>query len=117
MTPLIIAALLLNIAVLIPVCFGLLSDAPWAIESYGAKTAARDILLAVYFAIAVLSAVLLMVRDPKLIAALLMVQVIYKFSTVVTVGLTHPVVSANLMIAVFHSMVLLVIWRTLGSSV
>ena len=115
MTALIPASLLLNIAVLIPVCWGIWTAADWAEAAYGPASDARGILLAVYLAILALSALLLVVflvvGDPRLVAALLMVQVLYKLLTPVTVGhWGHPVVSANLAIAGVHMVTLVTIW-------
>ena len=105
-------SLLLNVAVLVPVCIGLATDAPWARASYGEASAARGILLSVYLAIGIVSAVLLVVRDPRMVAALLLVQIVYKVTTPVTVGsLAHPVVVSNLWIAAFHTVTLVLIWR------
>lgn len=108
----IVVSLLLNLVVLIPVCLGILRDAPWAREAYGPPTPARAILVALYVAIAALSAGLLARPEPRMVAALLLVQVIYKLLTPLTVGaLRHPVVASNLLIAAVHVVTLLVIWR------
>lgn len=105
-------ALLINIAVLIPVCTGLITNAPWASDAYGGSTAARNILLAVYMAIAIASALLLITGNTQMIAALLLVQVIYKVMTPFTVGTVgNPVVVSNLFIAAFHSLTLVMMWR------
>ena len=105
-------SLLLNIVVLTPICAGLISDASWVAESYGHFTTARGILLSVYLSIGLVSALLLLISQPKLVAALLLVQVVYKVTTPVTVGtLFNPVVVSNLGIAVFHTVTLLLIFR------
>jgi Na+-transporting NADH:ubiquinone oxidoreductase subunit NqrB len=105
-------SLLLNLAVLFPVCAGLITNADWAQASYGASTAARGILLSVYLAIAFASALFAWNSDPKLVGALLLVQIVYKLTTPVTVGtLKHPVVISNLVIAFIHGVTLLMIWR------
>jgi hypothetical protein len=105
-------SLALNILVLLPVCAGLVADADWVTESFGAFTAARGILLAVYLAIGLLSAFLLHANEPKMVAALLLAQVIYKLLTPVTVGtLFNPVVVSNLFIAAFHAATLALIFR------
>ena len=110
----IVLSLLLNVAILLPVCVGLLTDAGWAEAAYGADAPARRILLSVYLAIGTVSFILLLVRDPKLVAALLLVQIVYKFVTLFAVGtLADPVIVSNLFIAAFHSITLFVIWRTL----
>jgi len=116
MKKLIVLSLLLNIAVLIPVCAGLIMDASWAQASYGAATPARGILLSVYLSILITSFLLLAFRDPRSVAALLSVQILYKITTPVTVGaFDNPVVISNLGIAVFHAITLLIIWRTMGN--
>ncbi len=112
-----IISLLLNIAVLIPVVTVLVigtrrgvnsaAQAPW-----GERTPSRDILLAIYVAILVVSIALLAViatSGPTLVveaiaAALFTVQIIYKVLTAVTVrdALRNPVVLSNLGIAVVH---------------
>lgn len=105
-------SLVLNIAVLAPVCVGLISDAQWAREAYGDGNAARGILLSIYFAIGVLSAMLLWIGDVRMVAALLLVQVIYKLTTPLTVGtFQNPVVVSNLLIAAFHAFSVLLIWK------
>lgn len=110
----IVISLLVNILVLVPVCSGLITDADWTEEAYGPATPARSILLSIYLTIALSSAALLVLRDPKFIAALLMVQVIYKLTTPFTVGtVANPVVVSNIAISVLHVVTLVVIWRSL----
>lgn len=107
-------SLLLNIAVLIPVCLGLLVDAAWTVDAYGMETAARGILLSIYGAILVLSTFLLFSREPMLVAPLLLVQVIYKLTTPLTVGsFSNPVVISNIVIALVHIATLSLILREL----
>lgn len=108
-------SLLLNVVVLTPVCIGLLIGASWTSESFGPSTAARGILLSIYLAIGLASILLLFVRDPKPVAAILVVQVLYKLTTPVTVGdFANPVVLSNLGIAAFHAVTLLFIWHEVG---
>lgn len=115
MKKMILASLLTNVLVLIPVCLGLLMNAAWIADGYGAATAARGILLSIYGAILIVSLGLLFRRDPVLVAPLLLVQVIYKFTTPFTVGsFTNPVVLSNLAIATLHLMTLVLIYRQLG---
>jgi hypothetical protein len=103
MKKMILASLLANVAVLIPVCAGLLADASWAADVYGGATAARGILLSVYGAILVVSMGLLFNREPMMVAPLLLVQVLYKFTTPFTVGsFANPVVISNIVIAALH---------------
>ena len=105
-------SLLLNIAVLVPVCGGLSTNAKWAVDVYGVATPARGILLSIYIAIGSISLLLLVLHDPKPVAALLLVQVVYKLITPLTVGtLANPVVVSNLCIAAFHVVTLLLIWQ------
>jgi hypothetical protein len=112
MRALIYASLGLNIFVLVPVCLGLLNKADWALAAYGPESAARGILLSVYLAILVTSAGLLVKPIPAMVAALLLVQIIYKVTTPFTVGtFANPVVISNLAIAAFHSLTLWSIWK------
>jgi hypothetical protein len=116
MKRLIVLSLLLNIAVLIPVCAGLITDASWSQASYGEATPARGILLSVYLSILIASFLLLAFREPRSVAALLSVQILYKITTPLTVGTFHNhVVISNLGIAVFHTITLLFIWRAIGN--
>ena len=110
-------SLLLNIAVLVPVSGGLMTNAKWAGEVYGDATPARAILLSVYIAIGSVSLFLLVLHDPKLVAALLLVQIVYKLVAPLTVGtLTNPVVISNLGIAAFHAVTLFLIWQGADAS-
>ncbi len=105
-------SLILDIVVLAPVCAGLISNPNWVRGTYGDATAARGILLSVYLAIGLVSALLLFLPDPKLIAALLLVQVVCTVTTPLTVGtLRNPVVISNLGIAAFHAVTLILIWQ------
>ena len=113
MQALITVSLLLNVLVLIPVCSGLLTNANWVGSAYGEPSEARSILLSVYISIALVSALLLVIGDLKLVVALLLVQVIYKLTTPFTVGnFSNPVVISNVFIAIVHSVTLVMIWRT-----
>ena len=112
MKKMILLSLLLNIAVLIPVCGGLLSDAFWVTDVYGTVTTARGILLSIYGAILFLSAFLLFRHEVLLVAPLLFIQVIYKLTTPFTVGsFTNPVVISNILIAGVHMVTLSLIVR------
>jgi hypothetical protein len=112
MRKMILLSLLINVAVLVPVCAGLLADASWAAESYGDASAARGILLSIYAAILAVSLWLLFERSPLLVAPLLLVQVVYKLTTPLTVGsFTNPVVISNIVIAAVHLATLSLILR------
>jgi hypothetical protein len=112
MRAMIFASLGLNIIVLVPVCLGLINKAEWALAAYGPDAPARSILLSVYLAILLCSAGLLFKPIPMMVAALLLVQIVYKATTPFTVGsFGHPVVISNLAIAAFHSLTLWTIWK------
>ncbi len=116
MRALILASLALNIVVLVPVCFGIWNYAAWANTAYGQETAARGILLSIYLAILLCSAGLMVKPVAPMVAALLLVQIVYKITTPFTVGtVANPVVVSNLAIAVFHSVTLFAIWRDQGA--
>ncbi|HSL60007.1 MAG TPA: hypothetical protein VK866_19330 [Acidimicrobiales bacterium] len=105
-------SLSLNIAVLVPIGTGLALDTGWVARAYGESTQARGILLSIYLAIAVLSLVLLIRPDRRMVAALLLVQVLYKVTTPFTVGtLENPVVLSNLAITAVHTATLLLMLR------
>lgn len=91
-------------------------NANWILMGYGGATPARGMLLSVYLSILITSSLLLIFREPKAIAALLIVQVIYKITTPITVGtFQNPVVITNLVVAVFHAITLASIWRSIGN--
>lgn len=116
MNTLIIVSLILNIAVLVPVCNGLITNADWSLVSYGEPSAARGILLSVYLTILIASALLLVFRDPKPVALLLSIQIVYKLLTPVTVGtFSNSVVISNVLIAAFHTITVIAIWRSIGN--
>jgi len=104
------ASLALNLLVLAPVCTGLLRASPWTLAAFGPRTPARGILLSVYLAIAAASVLLLVRPSPAAIAALLLVQIVYKVTTPLTVGtLANPVVVSNLLIAAVHAVTLVLL--------
>ncbi len=115
MRALVIASLGLNIFVLVPVCFGLLTNAGWTVSAYGPDSAARGILLSVYIVILIGSVGLLAKPMAAMVATLLLVQIIYKVTTPFTVGsVANPVVVSNLAIAAFHCITVWAIWRSNG---
>ena len=116
MKTMITLSLLLNVVVLVPVCWGIMSGAQWADGAYGGTSAARGILLAIYLAILIASAGLLVRPVPAAVAALLAVQVVYKVVTPFTVGtIDNPVVLSNLGIAAVHLATLgLIVTRVSG---
>ncbi|MEE4539151.1 MAG: hypothetical protein V2J51_11765 [Erythrobacter sp.] len=107
MKAMIVLSLLLNVAVLAPVTYGIATRAVWVEASYGGAEPARGILLAVYLAIFLASLILLARPVPQAVAVLLSLQIAYKVMTPITVGtLANPVVTANLAIAFFHAITL-----------
>jgi hypothetical protein len=100
----ILASLLLNIIVLIPVCTGLLLNADRMKQTAGIFTPARGILVAMYLTILLFSIVLLFFQHSVLIFALLSMQIVYKSLSPITVKtLKNPIVISNLLIAAFHA--------------
>lgn len=106
-------SLALNAAVLTPICIGLMLDSGWTSSAYGLATPARGILLSVYLAILGVSVWQLVRPRRDTIKALLLVQIIYKVTTPLTVGtLQNPVVISNLIIALLHTATLVIIARS-----
>ena len=113
---LITISLLANIVVLVPVCSSLVLGGERVAEVFGEPTPARGILLSIYGSILVSSGLLLIKKCPKMVAALLLVQVLYKITTPATVGsFQHPVVISNLVVAALHTLTLVFIVRTAGN--
>ena len=116
MDAMVVASLLVNVAVLLPVCAGLIRKDDWARACFGEATPARGILLSIYVAIGFGSLLLLIGRQPALVALLLGLQIVYKITTPFTVGtIRNPVVISNLAIAAFHLITLGVIWGAIGN--
>lgn len=105
-------ALLINVAVLLPVCFGLFTRRIWVERAYGPASPARGILSSIYLAILLVSLALLIRLDLSAAVGLLLVQIIYKATTPLTVGtFRNPVVISNLLVAVFHTAALITLFR------
>ena len=110
MTSLLYLPLAVNVAVLVPVTYGLITGAPWTGDSYGGASPARGILLAVYLAILIASLALMVQPVVPAIVTLLALQVLYKVMTPLTTGdWANPVVMANLGIAALHAFCLAVV--------
>ena len=104
-------SLLLNILILIPICYLMLTNNVRMVETLGEFNPARGILLAMYATILFGSIYLLIFPDIKFTTALLLVQIVYKLLTPFTVKtLKHPFVLSNLFIAIVHIVTL----QTLG---
>jgi hypothetical protein len=116
MKTLIYVSLALNIAVLIPIVILMVIRSPIVDETWGGFTAARGILMSIYLSILVVSVLLLFNPVPAFVAALLLVQVIYKLTTPFTVGMiSNPVVISNLAISAVHIVTLVVIFVVMGN--
>lgn len=99
------ASLILNIAVLIPICYFMLTNNSRMVKTMGEFTPARGILLALYTTILLASILLLFFLDEKLAFALFCMQIVYKLLSPFTVKtLKHPVVISNIFIAIFHTL-------------
>ena len=73
------------------------------LETLGEFNPARGILLAIYITILIASIGLLIFPDTKFSIALLLMQIVYKLLTPVTVKtLKHPFVISNVLIAIVH---------------
>ncbi len=112
MKKLIRLSLAVNILVLIPIVLGMAIGSPIVDRAWGEATPARGILTSIYFAILVLSILLIFKPIPAFVAPLLATQVIYKVTTPLTVGtILNPVVISNLGIAGLHLVTLWVIYK------
>ncbi len=117
METMIYVSLVLNIVVLIPIVVLMAIKAPIVDQTWGGFTAARGILMSIYLSILVVSVLLLFKPAPAFVAALLLVQVVYKITTPFTVGkFSHPVVISNLVISAMHIATLASIYATVGES-
>jgi hypothetical protein len=97
------ASLILNIVVLIPVCYLLLTNNFRMEKTLGIFTPARGILLAIYTTILLASILLLFFLDVKLAFSLFFMQIVYKLLSPFTVKSgKNPVVISNILIAIFH---------------
>ncbi|CAB4683351.1 MAG: hypothetical protein F2662_02025 [Actinobacteria bacterium] len=115
MEPMIYISLAMNILVLILIVILMSIKSPIVDQTWGAFTAARGILMSIYLSILVVSVLLLFKPAPALVAALLLVQVVYQLTTPFTVGkFSHPVVISNLVISALHIATLVTIYLALG---
>jgi hypothetical protein len=96
-------SLLLNILILIPICYLMLTNNVRMVETLGEFNPARGILLAIYITILIASIGLLIFPDTKFSIALLLMQIVYKLLTPFTVKtLKHPFVISNMLVAIVH---------------
>ena len=102
-----IAGLVLNILVLVPVLVWILNGGSNVERAFGPATPARGILGCVYGAILAASGGLLALHSMSdawalpMTVALFGLQIMYKLATVAVVGPRNPVVLSNLLIALF----------------
>jgi hypothetical protein len=107
-------SLAVNILVLIPIVFGMAIGSPIIDRAWGEFSESRGILASIYFALLVLSSILIVKTIPVFVVPLLATQVIYKITTPFTVGtMLNPVVISNLGIAALHLVTLWVIYKNL----
>ena len=99
-----------NLAVLAPVLVALMRATPAMDQTFGGDTPARRILAALYgtIALASVAGLLLLVSSQKeralaLGVGLFAFQIVYKLMTLPLLGLSHPVVKANLLVIVLHA--------------
>jgi hypothetical protein len=96
-------SLFLNIAVLIPVCFGIISGQSFVAHGWGAHQPSLYILVSIYCTILLASCYLLIRPNQYLVFSLLMMQVVYKLLSPFFVGnLQNPVVVSNIAISAVH---------------
>ena len=96
-------SLFLNIGVLVPVCFGILSGQDFVAHGWGSKQPSLYILVSIYCTILFFSFYLLIKPNQYLIFSLLMMQVVYKLLSPILVGsLQNPVVLSNIVISAVH---------------
>jgi hypothetical protein len=96
-------SLILNILVLIPICYLMLTNNYRIVLTLGEFNPARGILLAMYVTILLGSIYLLISPNNQFAIALLLMQIVYKFLTPLTVKtLKHPFVISNILIALVH---------------
>ncbi len=107
------ASLILNIIVLIPVCFTLIMNFDEMQKTAGIFTPARGVLLAIYLTILAASAFLLFFMEIKLAFALFVMQIVYKLISPFTVmSIKNPIVICNLLIAGFHLITIFTILKS-----
>lgn len=108
-------SLMLNILVLIPVCFGIISGNSTMLVAFGLQQPSLQILLSVYLTILLASIYLLIKPNISFIVMLLAMQVVYKMLTLFFVGsIKNPVVISNLVISVIHIVSLCLIKKLPG---
>ena len=104
--PLLYVSLTLNALVVFPLFVLLIFFKPeYLIDRFGPDSEARRILASIYFAIGVGSLTAIFLKGEQAIHMafpIFYLQIIYKITTVFTVGFPNPVVIANVAISVLH---------------
>jgi len=94
--------------------FGLAAGCSLGGKWLGGFSPARGILLSIYMAILMVSPGLFWIEEPIAVTSLLLVQVIYKVTTLLTVGFfSNPVMTSNLLVASRYVVTLFLIFREL----
>lgn len=107
------SALILNIAVLVPVTVSIFRKSEWTLEAYGNQTPSRQILLCIYLSILIWSIIILILRSNSSAIALLSIQATYKLlSVLITKDLSNPVIISNLLIAFYEIIAISVAFST-----
>lgn len=116
MEALIYISLIVNVAVLTPILIFMARNSPRVVFAWGDFTPARGILMSIYFAIFVASALLLIRPVPAFVFVVLLLQVMYKVTTPLTVrSPKNPIVLSNLAISVLHVATLVSIYPAIES--
>lgn len=116
METLIYISLLVNVVVLTPILIFMSVNSPRVVWAWGDFTPARGILMSIYFAIFVASVLLVIKPVPAFVFVVLLMQVIYKVTTPITVrSLKNPIVLSNLAISVLHVATLVSIYPAIES--
>ena len=108
----IIFSLLINIIVLSWVCLILIlyDESKFVINAWGQSSPSRHILFSIYISILYMSILFLIiyVQNPELLSirymifSLLLFQIIYKLSTLLTMSINNPIVISNQIISLIH---------------
>lgn len=107
---------LVNCLIVFPVAGSMLRNTPQMTRSFGVDSVARRLLASVYLGIGTTSMVALALMAlgrtemvSSIALGLLPLQIVYKAMTVITVGVTSPVVRVNLAVIGLHSITLAVL--------
>ena len=116
-----VAALILNVVILVPVIARLLLGDSSEPTPLGPLTDGRLILISIYSSIAIVSAVLVFMHFKgmawaiPMTVAMFAVQITYKLITVPLVGISNPVVIANVFVVIVQVAALTMLWHSTRS--